>query len=481
VPLRHVAKTRSFKATVREERDPRSEIVTNVIWGDPLHVLGEADGWTQVRARGKRPGWLRSDAVTDESLLELYVIDVGQGDGVLVRTPEGKWHLIDAGVENVKQMTRKGAANFVRWKFLQDLREEMVRLETVVLSHPDADHYGGLLDLFSGRLPFHAPFEVEVERFFHSGIPRFAAAPAIGDDEPGTVAPFPHDRGLDREGRFLSSELLDDAGSFAAPPRPLGRDYARLAGFLAQVPGTVGRLSARDGHLPGYAPGDGPVAIGVLGPVLEEFAPGRLGLRVLGSNAVTLNGHSVVLLLEYGQARILLTGDLNSPSQELLLSYRPGEDFAVDVAKACHHGSEDVHVDFLRAMQPRATVISSGDNEDYAHPRPALMGASARFGREARGRTRSEVLPPLVYSTELARAVKLDFTRSLRPGLLDDAEIELADARWRFRRLKHTPVSSDLVYGLVNVRTDGEHVLCATREERAKDFDVKVFRAGIDV
>jgi hypothetical protein len=109
------------------------------------------------------------------------------------------------------------------------------------------------------------------------------------------------------------------------------------------------------------------------------------------------------------------------------------------------------------------------------------MGASARFGREARGRTRSEVLPPLVYSTELARAVKLDFTRSLRPGLLDDAEIELADARWRFRRLKHTPVSSDLVYGLVNVRTDGEHVLCATREERARDFDVKVFRAGIDV
>ena len=94
--LRHVAKTRSFKATVREEHDPRSEIVTNVLWGDPLHVLGEADGWTQARARGKRPGWLRSDTVTDESLLELYVIDVGQGDGVLVKTPEGKWHLVDA-------------------------------------------------------------------------------------------------------------------------------------------------------------------------------------------------------------------------------------------------------------------------------------------------------------------------------------------------------------------------------------------------
>jgi hypothetical protein len=33
----------------------------------------------------------------------------------------------------------------------------------------------------------------------------------------------------------------------------------------------------------------------------------------------------------------------------------------------------------------------------------------------------------------------------------------------------------------VNVRTDGEHVLCGTMEESGKDFDVKVFQAGVDV
>ncbi|MGH3092181.1 MAG: hypothetical protein ACRDOG_07625, partial [Gaiellaceae bacterium] len=104
-----------------------------------------------------------------------------------------------------------------------------------------------------------------------------------------------------------------------------------------------------------------------------------------------------------------------------------------------------------------------------------------RYGREARGRTQREVLPPLVYSTELARSIELAYALSLRPGLLDEADVELPSERWRFRRLKYTPVSTDLVYGLVNVRTDGEHVLCGTMEESGKDFDVKVFQAGVDV
>jgi hypothetical protein len=44
--------------------------------------------------------------------------------------------------------------------------------------------------------------------------------------------------------------------------------------------------------------------------------------------------------------------------------------------------------------------------------------------------------------------------------------------------LRYTPVMVDLVYGLVNVRTDGVNILCATMVEKNNDFDVKVFRAG---
>ena len=43
------------------------------------------------------------------------------------------------------------------------------------------------------------------------------------------------------------------------------------------------------------------------------------------------------------------------------------------------------------------------------------------------------------------------------------------------------PIATDLVYGLVNIRTDGETILCATMEESGGEFDTKLFQAGVDV
>jgi hypothetical protein len=41
-------------------------------------------------------------------------------------------------------------------------------------------------------------------------------------------------------------------------------------------------------------------------------------------------------------------------------------------------------------------------------------------------------------------------------------------------------MATDLVYGLVNVRTDGQRILCATMKEGSSDFDLQVFQAGVD-
>src|SRR5215207_5961693 len=72
------------------------------------------------------------------------------------------------------------------------------------------------------------------------------------------------------------------------------------------------------------------------------------------------------------------------------------ETFEADVAKACHHGSADFTDLFLRAVNPTAAIVSSGDNESYAHPRPDALGAFGKCGRGSR---------PLIFSTELARSV----------------------------------------------------------------------------
>jgi hypothetical protein len=50
----------------------------------------------------------------------------------------------------------------------------------------------------------------------------------------------------------------------------------------------------------------------------------------------------------------------------------------------------------------------------------------------------------------------------------------------QYRRLSWLPIATDLVYGLVNVRSDGQRVLCATMKEGSSDFDLQVFQAGVE-
>jgi hypothetical protein len=97
--------------------------------------------------------------------------------------------------------------------------------------------------------------------------------------------------------------------------------------------------------------------------------------------------------------------------------------------------------------------------------------------------------PPLVYSTELARSVKLAYAamvgvdidpgaaRTLKKYRAANVDIKAAGTGQDYRPLPRTPISTDLIYGLVNIRTDGVRILCATMEEKGGDFDVKVFRA----
>lgn len=457
-----------------------------LLWGDPLHEIARDGERVQVRAR-RRTGWLPASAVGDIGLLEIYVIDVGQGDGVLLRTPhDDAWHVIDAGIRATQQMTRKGAANFIRWKFIDDLQRERIRLANMIYTHPDADHYGGLIDLLSGALPDGRTFGIEVDRFWHNGIGRFKTAPVLGETQADrSKTGFANrDMGIDAAGRFIV-ELLDGKTHFRKPKRAFAGDFSTLAELIGSVPKRVDRLDCGRQWLPGYAPAEGAASIRVLGPVLEKLAGGGKGLRDLGSDSVTRNGHSVVLRADYGSARILLTGDLNTASQRLLLGVHDADEFTADVAKGCHHGSDDIDLRFVKAMAARATVVSSGDNEDYAHPRPRILGASARYGRESLADD-GEVMPPLIYSTELARSVGLSFAARARTTAEPHVDYKPAQleagfdtgATGRYRRLSMLPVATDLVYGLVNVRTDGRRVLCATMKEGSSDFDFKVFRAG---
>jgi len=68
--------------------------------------------------------------------MELHVIDVGQGDAIALRTPEGRWMLFDAG----RDWTGGDAG---RSTVIPYLRRRGGDVLLFVLSHPHADHVGG--------------------------------------------------------------------------------------------------------------------------------------------------------------------------------------------------------------------------------------------------------------------------------------------------------------------------------------------------
>jgi competence protein ComEC len=70
--------------------------------------------------------------------LAIHLLDVGQGDGIAIRTPGGHWMLLDAGPRGTAgDMGRRVVAPFLR-------RQRVAELAALVVSHGDADHLGGV-------------------------------------------------------------------------------------------------------------------------------------------------------------------------------------------------------------------------------------------------------------------------------------------------------------------------------------------------
>jgi hypothetical protein len=208
--------------------------------------------------------------------------------------------------------------------------------------------------------------------------------------------------------------------------------------------------------------GDGPrFEVEVLGPITVD-ADGSPALKFLGaptsrvgrnpgepkfkgfSAAHTINGHSVILRLKYGNVRFLFAGDLNEEAEELLTTRHPGS-LRAEVLKVPHHGSADYSGDFLRAVAPVVSVISSGDDSErveHIHPRATLVAALGRHSR-------AEVDEPVVLITELAAFFNFEgrATTVAQPGH-PAREIRAAFSRSAF--------------GIVKVRTNGKRLLVYT-------------------
>src|SRR5690349_20210247 len=69
-----------------------------LLWGDTLAVQSRSSDGRYYRVKiGANEGWVQAKQTQAKRLLEIVYVDIGQGDGALVVTPEGKRYVIDAG------------------------------------------------------------------------------------------------------------------------------------------------------------------------------------------------------------------------------------------------------------------------------------------------------------------------------------------------------------------------------------------------
>ncbi|MFN8718271.1 MAG: ComEC/Rec2 family competence protein, partial [Gemmatimonadaceae bacterium] len=81
------------------------------------------------------------------------------------------------------------------------------------------------------------------------------------------------------------------------------------------------------------------------------------------------NETSVVLRVQYGARRLLLTGDAEREEEQWLLAHYPEEALRADVLKVGHHGSRTSSSPrFLEAVDPRVGIASLATGNRYGHP-----------------------------------------------------------------------------------------------------------------
>jgi beta-lactamase superfamily II metal-dependent hydrolase len=388
----------------------------------------------------------------DPGVLMVDFVDVQQGDGALIRTPGGRVITVDGGDNQL-------FARYLAGRFRGSSEEKPLEIDAMVVTHGDADHFAGLTKIHESETNSagYKRLFAHPRRVYHNGlvkrpstrreVEQLGPTKKVGDETIVTG---------------LEEDLL------AVPDAEMNTYFRAwkkaLQAWRGRGPIEFRRLAQGDDDAFAFLADEG-IKVSVLGPIVTE-ARGVKGLRFLGTPRKgppigpkddaghqfggldpghTINGHSIVLRMQFGDWRFLFAGDLNAEAErDLTAAHNRGEvDLRSEVFKVPHHGSADFSHPFLRSVSPVLAVVSSGDEnarKEYIHPRATLVGALGMHARETAS---------VVFVTEMVAFFE-------EVGWAKPTEGD-GSSFYAFRRS---------AFGIVRVRTDGARLLVYTDSGR---------------
>jgi len=324
-----------------------------------------------------------------DSLMRIWTVYVGQGDGLLIQLPpkcnydpdpsdddssrtETVDILIDGGSHRTENRT-------LMESFLLHLYDEPVTIEHAVITHHDGDHVTGLIHMLTGD-------SIGVDAIYHNGLASYrrgkrgfsnstTATQAIRSISGGQLT-----RGMafledDDDGQGKKLRDSDLIGGMNDLRQRLNDDefqgvYDELASAVIDKGEPVAvrafQRCAAGGSLNSFiAEREAQLDRGVnLSGIEFKLLWPLPRARKYGGWSETINGNSVTFRLDYGKFSMLFTGDHNEKSEEKLIEQLNGEVeiLNVDVLKVPHHGSRlgSAGDRFFHAVHPALAILSVG-------------------------------------------------------------------------------------------------------------------------
>jgi competence protein ComEC len=274
----------------------------------------------------------------DESV-NLIVCDVGQGDAILIQ--RGLFQLlIDTGPDEAVLTCLNRYLPFMDKK-----------IDVLILTHYDSDHIGGFANLAENYQfgTIFAPLSenkeselfLELNRVFFDLI---GQGTRVKQPILGQQMAYQH-FSLDNHADQLLFTFLT--------PTHLELDFLQSFNFFqaeSRLPETI--LSAFN---------------------QENLA----NFEALES----INDRSIALLLEYGQLRVFLSGDLEESGELSIINSALID--RVDILKVAHHGSKTSSTPtFLSQVLPELALVSVGRNNNFNHPSPEVLDNLQAFSAQ---------------------------------------------------------------------------------------------------
>ncbi|EKD47121.1 MAG: hypothetical protein ACD_66C00214G0001 [uncultured bacterium] len=236
-----------------------------------------------------------------DAYLHIVACDVGQGDAILMQNGSSQV-LVDGGVGS---------------RVLDCLGKYMPfwdrQIEIIVLTHPQADHFSGLIEVF---------------KRFKVG---YFLAPGVDNSTQGY--------------QVLKDLVMSSQVQIVNPSEGMN---VRLGKIYLDIINPTSKLLASEN---------------VLGSV------GEIGMFTTTRD---LNDFSVVFNLTFGSFDAILTGDIGQEREKAILT--TGKIKEVEYIKIPHHGSRNgLTKEFLDATSPSVAVISVGAKNTYGHPHKEIL------------------------------------------------------------------------------------------------------------